>query len=391
MTESAVRPAARVDLLRVAICLACGLGLLLSLRLWLSSRAYPLTPLWKNLPPIPLPFDYLLFGFLLTLLASVAIFPGKVNFLTAFLLIAVALCVMDQSRWQPWFYQYVFMLAAFALYGRTRSEQNDDRLLNTCRLILVTLYFWAGVQKLGVGFIDQIFPSLVNPYLHFLFGRGNVIPRPFIAMLPLVEIGIGIGLLTRRFRNVSVVLALLMHLIVLSLLVPLRREIVIWPWNVAMMCFVVILFWRTSDFTWRDVVISRPLSFKMLVLLLFGIMPLFNLFGLWDSYLSGSLLSGHLNAARITISDSVKQRLPANIQQHAEATPNSGEWNINPVRWSLSELNVPPYSEPRVFKSIARSICSYAESNHDVTLTVFSGRGRLTGQRTAQTYDCSQL
>src|SRR5579864_3663305 len=44
-------------------------GLLLSPNLWLSSRAYPLTPVLSFLHPTPHPFDYLIYGVMLLLLA----------------------------------------------------------------------------------------------------------------------------------------------------------------------------------------------------------------------------------------------------------------------------------------------------------------------------------
>ena len=43
--------------------------------------------------------------------------------------------------------------------------------------------------------------------------------------------------------------------------------------------------------------------------------------------------------------------------------------------WSYAELNVPPYPEPRVYKSVARAICRHAGEPGEVVLLI---RGRLT-------------
>ena len=63
--------------------------------------------------------------------------------------------------------------------------------LTRAALIIAASYFWSGLQKIGIGFTDRVFPSLINPYLNFVFGRINLLPRPLILMIPLLEIGIG--------------------------------------------------------------------------------------------------------------------------------------------------------------------------------------------------------
>src|SRR4029453_7018083 len=126
--------------------------------------------------------------------------------IVAFLVLAVYLCLLDQSRLQPWFYQYSVMLAACAFYSRSKSASSQSQLLNTAGLLIALIYVWSGIQKVGVGFVDRVFPALVNPYLNTLFGRTTVLPRPLIAALPLIESLIGIGLMSRRFRNLSLLI-----------------------------------------------------------------------------------------------------------------------------------------------------------------------------------------
>ena len=112
-------------------------------------------------------------------------------------------------------------------------------------------------------------------------------------MAPLVEAGIGVGLLT-RYRNWAVILALGMHAFILFCIGPLGHDwnTVVWPWNVAMAAFVVLLFWRTGDISPKKILLlsrRRPSYLHAVVLVLFAVMPLLGLFGLWDSYLSASL------------------------------------------------------------------------------------------------------
>lgn len=381
------RVGTRILLLKMAVCFGCIAGLLLSRKLWLSSRSYPLAPVFEKLPVIPSRVDYFVFGALLVLLALIAFSSRPLKFIVAFLVLAIYLCLLDQSRLQPWFYQYSVLLAACAFYSRSKSASGQTKLLNAAGLLIALVYVWSGIQKIGVGFVDRVFPALVNPFLNTLFGRTTVFPRPLIAALPLIEVLIGIGLMSRRFRNLSVVIAVLLHLFVLLLLVPFKVNSIVWPWNVAMVVLAVVLFWRRQDASMSDLLVPREAGFQLIVLLLFGVLPLLSLFNLWDSYLSSSLYSGDFQVAVIHINDKVKERLPPDVQNYAEGV--NGEWSINPVRWSVRELNVPPYPEPRVFKKIAGSICRYAEDPSDVRLTIYSKPHRLTGARVLTTYSCA--
>ena len=383
------RAGTRTVLLKMAVCFGFIAGLLLSRKLWLSSRSYPLVPVFEKLPDIPSRFDYLVFAALLVLLALIAFSSRPLKFIVAFLVLAIYLCLLDQSRLQPWFYQYSVLLAVCAFYSRSKSASSQTQLLNTAGLLIALVYVWSGIQKIGVGFVDRVFPALVNPYLNTLFGRTTLLPRPLIAALPLIEVLIGIGLMSRRFRSLSVAIAVLLHLFVLLLLVPFNVNSIVWPWNVAMVVLVVVVFWRRQDASMSDFLVPRQAGFQLVVLILFGVLPLLSLFNLWDSYLSSSLYSGDFQVAVIRVNDKVKERLPAAVQNYAEGI--NGEWSINPVRWSVRELNVPPYPEPRIFKKIAVSICAYAEDPADVKLTIYSKPHRLTGARTAATYSCREL
>ena len=376
----------REVLLRMIVCLGCIAGLLISWKLWVSSRSYPLVPISEKLPAIRPPFDYVVFAALVILPAMIAFSSRPRRFVFAFLFLAICLCALDQSRLQPWFYQYTMLLAAFAFYS---SAARHTQLLNTSSLIISLVYFWSGVQKIGVGFVDRVFPVLINPYLHTLFGRVDVLPRWLIPAIPLIEIFIGVGLMTRKLRNVSAVIAVAMHLLILLLLVPLGVNRIVWPWNIAMIVLVMVLFWKRRDASLADLVLPKRVGFQLFVLILFGVMPLLSFFNLWDAYLSSSLYSGNYKVAVIRITDAVKNRLQAGIQNQVEQV--NGEWTISPVRWSLRELKVPAYPEPRVYRKVTKSICAFAEDPTEVILTIYSEPHVLTGERTATTYNCEAL
>ncbi|HKZ26618.1 MAG TPA: hypothetical protein VJ086_01835, partial [Rubrobacteraceae bacterium] len=67
----------RLVWLRLALAAGLVAGLLLSPNLWISTRSYPLTPLWDAVPYLPYPADYALFGLFVALVAGVGLVRGR--------------------------------------------------------------------------------------------------------------------------------------------------------------------------------------------------------------------------------------------------------------------------------------------------------------------------
>src|SRR6266705_5219328 len=130
--------------LKITLALALGSAFILSWRLWISSRQFPLVPVITNLPTVPFPLDYIWFGLLPGLLLAICIRAQPRELVIAFLVLAGLLSLFDQMRWQPWFYQYFFMLAALGFYAWKKPETKNNRVaLDCCALIVVCIYFWS--------------------------------------------------------------------------------------------------------------------------------------------------------------------------------------------------------------------------------------------------------
>jgi hypothetical protein len=392
--DNKLRSADRSPWLKAVLAVAFLGGFLLSARLWGVSRSYPLVPVLEGLAAVPPFLARVWFVALLALLAVIAVVRRSRAYILAFVVLAGLLGLLDQSRWQPWFYQYLFMFLALAFYPRGDGDpEKRETALNVCRLIVASTYLWSGLQKLNAGFFDSLFPWLVGPLVTLLPGSLGDPVRSVALVVPFVEASIGIGLLTRRFRDWAVVLALGMHAFVLFCIGPLGHgwNTVVWPWNVAMSVFVVLLFWRIEDFSPKKVLLParRYPYLHTVVLVLFAVMPLFGLFGLWDSYLSASLYSGNDKKGTLFIDETVKDKMPAGIRERVADLPAGEKYTLNISRWSYEELNVPPYPETRVFRSLARYVCSYAEEPSGVRLEI-ADRPTLSDHR-AEIYDCSSV
>ncbi len=365
----------RLLYLRVAIAAGTFASMALSHKLWLSTRFYPLTPVFPFQKPIPSPFDAILFGATLVTLALSALTPRLIPIFATF---AAFLALCDQSRLQPWFYEYVFLLLGIAFASP-----------NACRLVVAGTYFWSGAQKLNTGFINDVFPVMLEPFLRHLPHGARSLVHPLSAVAPFIELWIGIALLGRKFRTPAVIAAVAMHAFILIALSPWPQNYnhVIWTWNIVMAVAVVLLFWKTGESA-RHTLFSRN-PFHVAALLLFGLAPAFSFFDGWDHYLSAAMYTSGTNHGTIFITDKLFDRLPDGIGEYARVeTPDIDSIDI--AEWSADELNVPPYPEIRIYKSVARKICQYAENPSEARLSVTS-KSRVGKQITGSSYTCAAL
>jgi len=378
-----------VRLLKLVLALALLCGFALSRRLWVStspSRLYPNVQAFDFLPATGTPLDYALFAVLVLLLVLVTLRARPRIEASAFVALGALLVAFDLSRLQPWFYQYLFLMLALAVYFWTEDARAT---LRACGLMLACVYFWSGVQKLNPQFFAEVVPSLTGPYLAHLPALFARLSTPLAALAPLIEICAGLMLLTRRLRRAGVVLAVLTHAVVLLLFVPLRRNNVIWPWNVAMAALVVIIFWRSAS-GFGDFLPRRFLSLQTLALALFGLMPALGLFGLWGQYQSAALYSGNVARAEFVLGESVARKLPTRVQQKLRPTDEGLRLDIN--HWSYAELNVPAYPSERVYRRAGATLCTLAEGPSDVRLEVTTPpRFFFDATQKTVTLDCDAL
>jgi hypothetical protein len=384
--------ASRVYWVKIVVALGFILGLLLTPKLWLSSRSYPLTPVLDFLPPIPLPADWVILLALLGLLAATIWSARPRPFIWACVALVSLLVFLDQSRLQPWVYQYTVTLAALGVFTwRGVDIDGRDAALNVCRFMVASMYVWSGLQKANPEFIGNIFPWMIEPLSRLFPPFTQPAFYVFGMLVPAIETAIGIGLLTNRFRNAAIWLALAMCAFVLFTLGPLGHNFnnVVWPWNVTLAVLVVLLFARTQAVPLRDILWVRNHAFHKIVLVVFGLLPALYFFNAWDAYPAWSLYSGTTDEAVINMKDEVKRELPDGIRQYVQSEAPDDNW-LDPSDWTYGELNVPPYSEVRVYKNVARTVCRYARDPQAVVLVMygrlswFNGNGR-------QELNCAQL
>jgi hypothetical protein len=174
-----------------------------------------------------------------------------------------------------------------------------------------------------------------------------------------------------------VVGAILMHVFILFSIGPWGHDwnSVVWPWNVAMVVFTLILFWRAPDNPSLLAVLKPEGSaFRGIVLILFAFMPVLNFFGLWDSYLSASLYSGSPE------------------EGYVYATDGSSQTKTRIVNTAIEETNAPTYPEERGYKRVFADMwCEETSPFPGPILVVYSRPEILTGQTSATVYRCKDV
>jgi hypothetical protein len=255
-------------------------------------------------------------------------------------------------------FQYSFLLAVVGLAGGGSAAPVDDlQTLNLARLVVVFTYIFSGLQKINLNFMEHEFSWIITPITSLLPSMTTPLDA-FGFLVPFVQVAFGIGLLTRRFRRASLAAAVGMHVFILAMFGPLglNWNDIVWPWTAAMAVFDVLLFSSPDDFTWRDIVWNvRDLRHGAAVAL-FVVLPALSFFNLWDSYLSSALYSGNLTEAQIYLSDLGAASTPGNVRPYlVHTSENTNVLNLQ--RWAIADLNVTPYAETRVFKTIAGDLC----------------------------------
>jgi hypothetical protein len=333
-------------------------------------------------------------GLLLTALVLSLIIHRTVVPLLAAVFLTFCLVLIDVTRLQPWVYQYTIMLSLLACAkSRVVEKTSAEPILFAVQLLIGLLYFWSGAQKLNWSFANEILPALLTHTGLQLPSGAAWWLSAFGACVALCEAMIGVGLLIRRTRRVAVALAVSMHLLVLLIFVAGGHNSIVWPWNSAMMLMVLVSF-RDRSSLWKGLIRPRADSIAgrlpLAVFFVCGVLPCLSFFGWWDLFLSGALYSGNTPVAVMRIDEQMRDALPVTAQR--EVFETSREELILPFHeWSLAELNVPPYPEPRVFRALSRRLCAIAPGRSEIKLIIKQRPSLLDGSFTVTITDCSEL
>ncbi len=406
---------------------ATAAGMLISWPLWLTERGYPRVPVWRALWVPGPPWDWIWLAIFLAVCGWLA-WRGSGRLPTALMLLLAAWWIAaDQSRLQPWFYQYVWMMTLLAwrrgdersragdwlifpairklasdhsrsaavhstgknvpvpLAARERLQRGDDprqaaSALDACALVMAGTYFWSGWQKFNGGFVYGTYPWLIAPFTgHTVSINGTAVALGWFAGP--TEALAGIGLLIPSCRKAAVALLVAMHGLVMLSIGPLGHNWnhVVWPWNLFMVSALALLFvarrhvpgtWRSAIKSWR----YWP------VILAWWLLPAASFSERWDAYLSSSLYSGATLKAAVEVSAEVHEKLPPPWQRACQPAQQGG-YRLPLVEWSLATMHVPAYPARRVLVGVGREVAAYSQEPGDVAIVIEERPAWSSGKR----------
>jgi hypothetical protein len=344
---------------------------LLSSKVWMTDRNFPVIPILDGIPALPSPFDYLFYSILIVLGIYQAMYlENKRTKIVLFSLLAF-LMIGDQMRWQPYNVQYFLMIAGLFFFPEKRVP-----LIKCFQMIVVVFFIFSGIQEINTVFIEQIFPWMIAPLAEkfpakiepYLLGGGY--------LFPLISIAAGITLMIPKSRNVGVYLAISVQAFYFYSLSPLGNDWnhAILPYNVAMGFFSYLLFFNTKN-EFKTMLWSKDFRYHQVAVIFFAVLPLLSFAGLYDRMQSFNTYSGKAWYAKIYVTEELAEKLPDGVKRYIYR-PVDGEPYIETTYWSVDALRVSPYSEKRVYEQLKNYICTFAEGECPAKLEIYSYESR---------------
>jgi hypothetical protein len=144
-----------------------------------------------------------------------------------------------------------------------------------------------------------------------------------------------------------------MHILILLFIGPLGLcyNIIVWPWNMAMIVFLLIFLKQSINTPNITSLISKRLNLFFLVVWI--VFPVLNFWGYWDFYFSSSLYSGRIDICYIELNNPDKNfELKGFYKEKNVGDTIANKEIILLQDWAFKELNTPPCPQARVYKKI---------------------------------------
>jgi hypothetical protein len=257
--------------------------------------------------------------------------------------------LLDQSRWQPWEYQYLLTFLFFFFYNN-----NPKQFINYFSFLLIAIYFNSGLHKIGGGFLYKVWNEMI--LVRFFGFEVNQIQHIFIhyagLSLGLLEVIAALGCLFAKNKKIYALFLVGMHIFILLLVSPigLNYNSIVWPWNVVMILFILIVFYNNTLRISFKALISGYNKIPFVVL---GILPFFCYLDLYDNFFSFNLYSGSLKQFSICVDE---DKISSDYKPYfSENTTFCGSKRIiSGNQWALKEMNVVIYPETRFYEGLIK-------------------------------------
>jgi hypothetical protein len=363
-----------------------------------TNPTFPQVPLVSWFIECPTWWDCAVSGLMFLSLASFLLGPAgwrdrRIASLT-FASSYVMAVLLNQHRLQPWACEFCILVLVIDLLPPIKA-------VPCLRLIVASIYLHSGLSKLDVTFLTthgEAFVSVITNAVGWDFASAPLgVRRAFVAMLPLGEILVAVGLLLAKTRRLAKWVSVAMHLGLFWILGPwgLGHKPGVLIWNLYFIVQNLVLFHsdrtvpssdRASTKSWQQKI---GYGFVAVVTLL----PFLEPFGWYDHWPAWAVYASRPERVRVYVVENRVADLPAEIQKFvsdddppADAVERffAGKSALKRLRidqWSLETLAVPIYPEDRFQIGVALALAERYGLGEDLRVEIDGPANRWTGER----------
>ncbi len=281
------------------------------------------------------------------------------------------------------------------------------------RWLVVSIYLYSALGKFDFEFLHTVGQQMLGAMAKLVSQDSSAIPAPMrlalVAVFPLTELAIAVGLAWPRSRRIAGLLAIVLHFALIAILGPLglnhRLGVLIWNGLFSVQAFYLFVVKRKTgpdnrvdappqvrnSHGWLR---GLPQTLCSVLIAMVIVLPSTERFGIWDHWPSWALYAPHSSRVRVEVAGTSVGRLPAEltalISQPSMPEGEMLDWVIVPIdAWSLRSLDTPIYPQSRFQLGVAKTIANLVDSESEVRVTIMGTASRFTGQRQSQVLDGS--
>lgn len=311
--------------------------------------------------------------------------------------------VLDQHRLQPWAWEFAILLSVMALLPASRAVVG-------LRLVVASLYLHSGLSKLDVTFLTTHGESLLS-VIPATFGwdfaeAPEMVRRILVALLPLGEIAVAVGLCFPQTRRIAKWGSIGMHLTLLWILGPwgLDHQPGVLIWNGFFIAQNLILFahfpeTRPSGSLKTDSPAEPPrwrigLGYGWVAMVI--LLPFLEPFGLFDHWPAWAVYASRPERTFVYVAEDRVPDLPPELQEflsEGETPPDAAArflagkpaWRRLQIdRWCLESVKAPIYPQDRFQVGVALALAETYQLGEAIRVDILSPANRFTGERSTR-------
>jgi hypothetical protein len=290
-------------------------------------------------------------SFALALVCSISFLFRKFKLISTVVLFAsmLLLILLDLNRFQPWLYEYAIIILLCSLPENksclTQAECSR-RKLQAVSILLISMYFFSGLEKLNWRFFTCIGPWLLGYSRSVLFSFDS---NPGLiaasAMVAVAEIALAGALSFKRTRTVGICMGLFLHASILYILGPFGRHCnaAVWPWNLAQMLLLIVCFAKVPDQFILRFNIKERLWTGLILIVVSLIVPVLGLLQVADAYPAFAFYTGDVPCGKLMFEQSLLDQLPVYIRRNCLYDEAAKLWTLDLGDFAQAETDASVY------------------------------------------------